>query len=87
MKTIEHKFDCPEFLVCPLEYGDIDGLEYDDEHYYRNAIDELENLKRHYNATHYTLQYGEDRYFTYAPSFCSLGSTCVELTVTFFIGR
>lgn len=76
-----YEFKCPTFLVCPLEYGNTTGLSYKDEQAYNNATSTINKLMKDNGGTHYTIEYGDEQYFSYFPDFTHLGCDVVDIKV------
>ena len=76
-----YEFTLPSFLVVPLEYGDLSGLEDEDVEVYNRLSETIDDIIRNENGTHYTIEYSDYSYFSYTPDFTKLGCDVVDAKV------
>lgn len=70
MITFFNTFSIPSWAVCAIEYGDYSGLS-DDE------IRQIEDFFEDFPCDKFTIQWGEDEYFSNSPAF-GLPCTCID---------
>ena len=83
MKTEVYDFKVPEFLICPLWYGDTSGLTKEDELILETAVNQFNELSG--DKGHWSLDIkDEQKYFTLCPDFTNLGCDVYDCSLTIF---
>ena len=83
MKIVEiHDYIFPSHLLAPLVNGD--PVDEEDRESFEAFLDKLERYKNEYGASHYTIDYESDSYFSHTNCLFNLGCDITDIKIHFF---
>ena len=83
MRVVEvHEYKFPSHLLAPLVNGD-PIIDEEDRKCFEEFIDKLERFRMEYGASHYTIDYESDSYFSHTNSLYAVGCNVTDIKVLF----
>jgi hypothetical protein len=83
MKLVEtHKYRFPSYLL-PALINNEPVDEAEDKYYLEKFLSKLEKHKKEYGASHYTIDYESDSYFSHTNSLYAVGCNVTDIKILF----